>query len=690
MAIPAWAEPPAAFAQWTRPSRLHAFAGLCALLTVYIFSIILWTDEPDIRTWEDGAIPISYSEEQWTTYAPVTAEQLEDPGDSDYIHPHDSDEFYLPVYPSSPSRSISGTPNWQHIPSSCLELILSDGASCTSDTMPEAQLDFVWTWVNSSDPVWHRARASISARLMGKAGEVDVDDEEGIAHNRNYDELRHSIRSVLAHFQPYIRQFTILTSDFASSVEESGLSPVLRLGQVPQWLNSTQDPSTWRDDGVRLRIQHHANLFKPYFETIFNNLAIESQFSNIQGVDDIFVYMNDDTYLLRNLKPADFFTSAFGFVFRLEYWTQVPPTLDANPERGEWQGLRQSNVFIGERFGSSTRPYRAHMPKIMSVSLLREMSETFPEAFARTASRPMHAVWTDGAPGDVHPGFMFVHFVVERWREGLLWSWAVARMGGDDDEWDAASAWAELHGDSEQILVEDLTRDSLFNPPQQLRAAGYEGPEASQYYFSSMDGYPYLEVRQNGTLERPNVLARESCTISRAECFPSWISSASEAFNHIAFANPFCGDCIINRLVQNSGRRGLSAVLPASDRIIATKASGITAETLPRVPSWKLGAFALADVLSQEPNQEVVHVREWTLRMLNRYRFVLADSPYLFARLNHERNAHSQLDRLDGHEMAFACVNDDVESDEDAVAVEGVMREWQETRWGTPATWETT
>ena len=145
---------------------------------------------------------------------------------------------------------------------------------------------------------------------------------------------------------------------------------------------------------------------------------------------------------------------------------------------------------------------------------------------------------------------------------------------------------------------------------------------------------------------------------------------------------------VINRLVQNSGRRGLSAILPASSRRLASMAAGPVSETLPRVTDWESGAFALADVLSQAPDFEIIDVRAWTLRMLNRYRFVLADSQYTFARLNNEEDAHSQLDHLRGHEMAFACVNDDVESDEEASAVEGVMHEWQEARWSTPAGWE--
>ena len=121
----------------------------------------------------------------------------------------------------------------------------------------------------------------------------------------------------------------------------------------------------------------------------------------------------------------------------------------------------------------------------MSVTLLNEMAETFSDAFARTGARPMRAVWRNGEGGDVHPGFMFAHYIVERWREGLLWSWAVARMGGDDDSWDAGAAWQELRGgDAATLWVGRIVRESLSDALQQLWRAGYESPGASFYFFS--------------------------------------------------------------------------------------------------------------------------------------------------------------------------------------------------------------
>lgn len=31
--------------------------------------------------------------------------------------------------------------------------------------------------------------------------------------------------------------------------------------------------------------------------------------------------------------------------------------------------------------------------------------------------------------------FLATHYTIERWREALLWSWIVGRIGGDEDEW---------------------------------------------------------------------------------------------------------------------------------------------------------------------------------------------------------------------------------------------------------------
>lgn len=91
------------------------------------------------------------------------------------------------------------------------------------------------------------------------------------------DELKHSMRSVLANFRHYTRQFHVVTSDFTMPYNLS-FPKDWRLGQVPQWLDPTQ--KTWLDDDVALSLIHHAEIFEPYKDTTFNRYANSSNISN--------------------------------------------------------------------------------------------------------------------------------------------------------------------------------------------------------------------------------------------------------------------------------------------------------------------------------------------------------------------------------------------------------------------------
>lgn len=89
-------------------------------------------------------------------------------------------------------------------------------------------------------------------------------------HNRDHDELRYSLRSVLSNFRPYLDRLHVLTSDFAipNTVENVTWPLDHRLGQVPQWLHVDKRP--WADGSVKLSIKHHAEIFHPYDDNVFN------------------------------------------------------------------------------------------------------------------------------------------------------------------------------------------------------------------------------------------------------------------------------------------------------------------------------------------------------------------------------------------------------------------------------------
>jgi len=63
--------------------------------------------------------------------------------------------------------------------------------------------------------------------------------------------------------------------------------------------------------------------------------------------------------------------------------------------------------------------------------------------------------------GDAHVMFLFTHFVVERSREGMLWSWIVGTLGGDNDEFGNTQrdeAWRVL---TEDARAEELGRGHM-------------------------------------------------------------------------------------------------------------------------------------------------------------------------------------------------------------------------------------
>lgn len=98
-----------------------------------------------------------------------------------------------------------------------------------------------------------------------------------------------------------------------------------------------------------------------------------------------------------------------------------------------------------------------------------------------------------GGDGHFHMFFSLSHYVIERWREGLLWSFIVGRIGGIDDSWgerEAAQAWAEIGGSpGEQTLeVQPKPRSSLDEDrvTETLKASGFNETRKTQYIFGEL------------------------------------------------------------------------------------------------------------------------------------------------------------------------------------------------------------
>jgi len=148
---------------------------------------------------------------------------------------------------------------------------------------------------------------------------------------------------------------------------------------------------------------------------------------------------------MKDLHAADFHTSSFGLVFRLLSWPGLqsnPEEISTKPANGEWRPLEFTNFLLCKRFGFRTRPYPTHVAKVGALPLMQEMVRVWADEFATTARHKFR-----GERGDAYMMFGFVHFVVERHREALLWTYVVGKIGGDRDEWGTEQrrrVWTDL------------------------------------------------------------------------------------------------------------------------------------------------------------------------------------------------------------------------------------------------------
>lgn len=149
--------------------------------------------------------------------------------------------------------------------------------------------------------------------------------------------------------------------------------------------------------------------------------------------------------------------------------------------RGEWVALTATNTMLStspprlfflsltlpspdNRFGARSRPYLTHVAKSLSVPFLHEIHTSWPAHFHNTS---LHSFRSPAyADPDVSTTLLQTHYVVERWREALLWSFVVGRVGGDHDVWGQAEmerAWRELGGvrGEESLSIKRAPRATL-------------------------------------------------------------------------------------------------------------------------------------------------------------------------------------------------------------------------------------
>lgn len=236
--------------------------------------------------------------------------------------------------------------------------------------------------------------------------------------------------------------------------------------------------------------------------------------------------------------------------------------------------------------------------------------------------------------------FLATHFMVERHREALLWSFLVARSDRDGSgtysSLERRNLLEEIGADKESLALDIVT---VMQPVRQLYEeapdeiflqAGLPAPIATRYNLDSQEaGYAYSELGTrkanipDSFLHRSwliEVYGKNHCQIDIVECFgPEFArgsflirghSSVDQVFRRVSFEKPHCGDCLISSLLHSSGRSGFSAFLPDTADSFKSESSHVP---LTMVKAW------------QSAHYETKGGRQRAISLIQRYSYAIGE-----------------------------------------------------------------
>lgn len=136
-------------------------------------------------------------------------------------------------------------------------------------------MDIVITYVNGLDPAWQKD--------YGHYTNTPILEKRF----RNWGTLRYLFRGIEENM-PFIRRVHLVVS------QES---------QVPEWVNREQ-----------VNVVLHKDIIPEEFLPTFNSNTIEMCLHRIEGLDEEFLYFNDDMFPMLPCEPTDFFRDGKGVI----------------------------------------------------------------------------------------------------------------------------------------------------------------------------------------------------------------------------------------------------------------------------------------------------------------------------------------------------------------------------------------
>lgn len=150
------------------------------------------------------------------------------------------------------------------------------------------KIDFVVTWLDSSDPQWQEQYAYYKTGAKG---------DKGKARYREMNIFNYWFRAV-ERYAPWVNKVYLVTN-----------------GKFPDWIN--------KDNPKLVLVKHEDYMPKEILPT-FNSCAIELHFHRIKGLSEHFVYFNDDMMLNGPVTPDYYFKEGLPCDYNKETCLNVP------------------------------------------------------------------------------------------------------------------------------------------------------------------------------------------------------------------------------------------------------------------------------------------------------------------------------------------------------------------------------
>lgn len=158
----------------------------------------------------------------------------------------------------------------------------------------EPQIDFVVTWLDSSDLKWQKAYAEYSPNTKG---------DKGKARFRDMQLFNYWFRAV-EKYAPWVHKVFLVTN-----------------GKFPDWINK---------DNPKLELVKHEDYMPKECLPTFNSCAIELHMHKIKGLSENFVYFNDDVLLNKPIKPNYYFKNCLPCDINKETCFNIPIYTDTD------------------------------------------------------------------------------------------------------------------------------------------------------------------------------------------------------------------------------------------------------------------------------------------------------------------------------------------------------------------------